>query len=423
MRTFVYIFLLLYSLTCGATDSRPPGWRVVADAGNGWTVDGVWSTIHIVGWGDYNAWFYAYTYMRWPGTNNGNNKSINFRTGFDDIHILKINDEVVTSGDCCSYAYGSYSAKPGDIVKIEFYSYNGGGYDWIYNVSWNPDGSGYSLLGGGDVSYVDSAAGGGSAWYTSEITTQQTTFLTTKRSQISSLPERNSIYLEEKAGSSGSVVFIEQSGNYNAIRGYRENNATLSGVNNTVDIKQGSVSGKNIIEFDIYGSTNTVTLWQSRNISGGVSITSDSGGHYIGLDLTGNTNTAIIKQHNDGGGNSGHFSNIILSGSQNNITVIQRNDGDKKLWSSINGDNNTISVSQLGGGNHYLDLSTLGNNHNVSITQRDNGSHRATINLQNSGGATTLNLTQSGNTSQTYSIAQQCANLSGCSVSVTQGHQ
>jgi hypothetical protein len=76
---------------------------------------------------------------------------------------------------------------------------------------------------------------------------------------------------------------------------------------------------------------------------------------------------------------------------------------------------------QSGTGNHYLDLTLTGNGHNVNITQKDAGSHKATINLTNAGGATALSLVQQGNTNQVYSITQQCANLSGCSVSVTQG--
>jgi hypothetical protein len=61
---------------------------------------------------------YAYTYLRWPGTNNGVPTSIWFRTGNDDSHQLRINNTIVTSySGCCEYQYGYYTAKPGDIVR------------------------------------------------------------------------------------------------------------------------------------------------------------------------------------------------------------------------------------------------------------------------------------------------------------------
>ncbi|NBO29599.1 MAG: hypothetical protein EBX47_10880 [Synechococcaceae bacterium WB8_1B_057] len=68
-----------------------------------------------------------------------------------------------------------------------------------------------------------------------------------------------------------------------------------------------------------------------------------------------------------------------------------------------------------------MDLSLTGNGHTVVATQDGSGTHRATINLANAGGASTLNLLQQGSVSQQYNITQACANLSGCSVTVTQG--
>jgi hypothetical protein len=66
-------------------------------------------------------------------------------------------------------------------------------------------------------------------------------------------------------------------------------------------------------------------------------------------------------------------------------------------------------------------LTMTGNGNSANITQTGAGSHKATINLANVGGASSLTLLQQGSTNQVYSITQQCANLSGCSVSVTQG--
>jgi len=57
----------------------------------------------------------------------------------------------------------------------------------------------------------------------------------------------------------------------------------------------------------------------------------------------------------------------------------------------------------------------------VVATQDGAGSHRATIDLTRVLGSSTLNLTQQGAVTQQYNITQACANLSGCSVTVTQG--
>jgi hypothetical protein len=84
------------------------------------------------------------------------------------------------------------------------------------------------------------------------------------------------------------------------------------------------------------------------------------------------------------------------------------------------GNTNIFDVAQQGSGS-YLDLSLTGNGHNVTANQKDAGSHKATINLTNAGGASTVNLVQQGTTAQNINITQQCAMLSGCSVSVTQG--
>jgi hypothetical protein len=79
-----------------------------------------------------------------------------------------------------------------------------------------------------------------------------------------------------------------------------------------------------------------------------------------------------------------------------------------------------FDITQQGSGS-FFDLSLTGNGHNVTASQKDAGSHKATVNLTNNGGASTVTLIQQGATAQNINITQQCATLSGCSVSVTQG--
>jgi len=256
---------------------------------------------------------------------------------------------------------------------------------------------------------------------TSDITVGQTAQKNSAKSRVSNIVLGNSLHLEQKIGSSGNSVTVEQTGNYNKIAGLGGNTySVIDGDNNTVNIKQGDTLGKNLIEFSITGNTNNVTLWQARNPTTGLQDGSESGGHYMGLNITGSTNTLTLKQSNDGGSSSGHFAYVDITGNGNTGTLKQTGNGEKTFFGVINGNTNVFDVTQQGSGS-YLDLSLTGNGHNVTANQKDAGSHKATINLTNAGGASTVNLVQQGATVQNINITQQCATLSGCSVSVTQG--
>lgn len=388
---------------CGSLTNYPISNRSVWNVGTG------------SGYNDY-----MYSWMRWPGADNGVSKTIWFRTGYDDNHRLYINGQLVTNGVCCSFAYGYYTAKPGEIVKLEFYSDNTGG-PYSAEVAWDPDGDGvYELLGSPNTA-LNNPAGGSSYWYTSDITADQTNILNAARTRQTSIALGNRIDLETKTGTSNPVVNIEQSGNYNLIQGLGGGNAIIDGDNNTLTVKQGSVSGRNLIELGIYGDNNNTTLWQSRDMSTGIAAAPESGGHYSGVGINGNSNTVTVKQRNDGGVSSGHFSLLYITGNTNTVTISQANNTEKRLFATISGSNDTLNVSQTGTGNHYVDVLLTGNNHTANVTQTGTGTHRATINLQNVLGASILNLTQQGSTGQQYSISQQCANLNGCSVTVIQG--
>lgn len=440
---FVSMFLLLISVNVYAQTS-PPTWPIINKPSNEiqfgsnrlpvWRVywcDNYWgcgNTFDVnyvnfnqgVGNGYHN---YIYTYMRWPGTDNGVSRTVWFRIGYDDNHHLKINGQTVAAGPCCQYTYGSYTAKPGEIVKLEFWSDNSGGGPYIAQVAWDPQGDGtYELLGGGDVGLQTITEGGGSYWYSSDITSNQNTIVNLGRTRRDAILLGNRIDLEQKIGSNSNSVTIEQVGNYNKIQGLGGGYAILDGDSNSINIKQGDVtSGRNLIEVGIYGNNNTVTLWQARNVNTGLQDGLESGGHYAGLGINGNSNTVAVKQGNEGGSNSGHVGLLYIKGDNNNMTLRQAGNSDKKAFISVDGNSNTSSVYQYGTGNHFLDLALTGNGHTANVTQSGSTTHKATINLQNAGGASILNLTQQGATGQQYSILQQCANLNGCTVTVTQG--
>jgi hypothetical protein len=256
---------------------------------------------------------------------------------------------------------------------------------------------------------------------TSDITAAQTLQRNSAKTRVSNIVLGNSLHLEQKIGSSGNSVTIEQTGNFNKIAGIGGGTyAVVDGDNNTVNIRQGDTLGKNLIEFNVVGNTNNVTIWQARNPTTGLQDGGESGGHYIGLNVNGSTNTLSLKQSNTGGATSGHFAYVDVTGNNNQGTLTQSNNSEKTFFGIVNGSSNVFNVTQQGSVN-YFDLSLTGNGHNVTANQKDAGSHKATINLTNAGGASTVNLVQQGATAQNINITQQCATLAGCSVSVTQG--
>jgi hypothetical protein len=256
---------------------------------------------------------------------------------------------------------------------------------------------------------------------TSDITVGQSSQKTSAKGRVSNIVLGNSLHLEQKIGSSGNAVTIEQTGNYNKISGIGGTDyAIIDGDNNAINIKQGDTLGKNLVEFNVTGNSNNVSIWQARNPTTGLQDGSESGGHYMGLNINGSTNTLSLKQSNEGGSASGHFAYVDITGNNNNGTLKQIGNGEKTFFGIVNGNTNVFDITQQGSGS-FLDLSLTGNGHNVTANQKDAGSHKATINLTNSGGASNVTLIQQGSTAQNINITQQCATLSGCSVSVTQG--
>ncbi len=221
---------------------------------------------------------------------------------------------------------------------------------------------------------------------------------------------------------SGNSVTIEQVGNYNRVQGIGGGDARVAGFGTAVTINQGdTLSGRNLIELYVQGNGNNITIDQARNTTTGARDGVESGGHITMLSLTGDVNTMVLRQGNNGGANSGHFMYVGVQGSQNNGTVKQSADGGKQAFISVTGNQDVFNVQQYGTGTHYLDLTLTGNGNNANITQSGTAGHKATISLINAGGASNATLVQQGSTAQIYSITQQCANLAGCSVSVTQG--
>jgi hypothetical protein len=300
------------------------------------------------------------------------------------------------------------------IAEVTYY------YDLNDGVTSTDTGSGGTPANPGQAGSV--CADCAPSWpATSDITVNQTAQKNAAKGRVANILLGNYVYIDQKIGSSGNAITIEQTGNYNKISGIGGTDyAIIDGDNNTINIKQGDTLGKNLIEFSVTGNTNNITLWQARNPTTGLQDGQESGGHYMGLNINGSTNTLSLKQSNDGGTTSGHFAYVDVTGNNNNGTLKQIGNGEKTFFGIVNGNTNIFDVTQQGSGS-YFDLSLTGNGHSVTANQKDAGSHKATINLTNAGGSSTVNLIQQGATAQNINITQQCATLSGCSVSVTQG--
>ena len=313
--------------------------------------------------------------------------------------------------------FPSIKNNSGNSVQISEVTYY---YDLNDGVTSTDTGSGGTPSNPGQAGSV--CADCAPTWpSTSEITVGQTTQRSSAKGRVSNITLGNYLYIEQKIGSSSNSVTVEQTGNYNKIAGIGGGTyAVIDGDNNTVNIKQGDTLGKNLIEFNIVGNSNNVTLWQARNPTTGLQDGNESGGHYAGVNVNGSTNTLSLKQSNDSGSTSGHFAYIDVTGNNNQGTLKQTGNGEKTFFGIVNGNTNVFDVTQQGTGS-FLDLSLTGNGHNVNANQKDAGSHKATINLTNAGGASNVTLVQQGATAQNINITQQCATLSGCSVSVTQG--
>jgi hypothetical protein len=299
----------------------------------------------------------------------------------------------------------SFNGGPNILYNPEFgiYGTNGFAQGWTSTAGWQNcalysgsatcvvnngapvNGGTYSASGGS----TSGSAGGYTApppapTYSSGITAAQTA--------------RKNVETTQRLNQSGNEINIDQIGD-----------------NNTITIRQGvSVTGKNRIELYSNGDSNTYNLNQGYT-TGGTAAAGDSNNHYLYLNVTGSNNT-ITKQQSG----TTNFNETTVSGNTNNLTNIQQGNSPKILFQNVNGNSNTVTTNQKDTGNHYLDINLTGNGHNVNAIQEGTGNHAATIQFTNSGGASSLNLNQSGTTNQTYSIQQSCTNPAGCSATVTQ---
>ena len=160
---------------------------------------------------------------------------------------------------------------------------------------------------------------------------------------------------------------------------------------------------KNDIQFHISYGTDNKLWWaqgyviDSRTDTSWAYDNSEGGGHNVTVDIHGDNNSVIGHQRNcSAGACDGHSARIYLYGDDNDVFGQQQADGSKEFYLTINNDDNTVDYLQDG-----------------------TGEHNATITITGSQ-PTTLDLTQHSNSTQNYTLTQNCVTSGGCTITVTQ---
>ena len=177
----------------------------------------------------------------------------------------------------------------------------------------------------------------------------------------------------------------------------------LDGLRNNLDIRQKcskTSCNDNDFQFHVWGDDNTVKFGQGYSLNDSSTPTwsydgNEPGGQFVRLDIHGDDNTFIGSQKMDN------------SAIRHNMTV------------GIYADDNEVYARQAQNGDKTLTLTIYNDGNDVSVNQRDNGAHTATITL-NGTNPTDLFLLQKGNTTQNYSLSQNCLTSGGCTINVTQ---
>ena len=255
------------------------------------------------------------------------------------------------------------------------------------------------------------------------ITSTQSTSKSGARTRANNYGGDNTIYIDQ-VGSSNTVSITQSGTAGNHIKGLDGADAsTITGNSNTLDIRQGAdtSTGINLIEFSILGSTNDILLYQDR-LDAGSEASLTGGEHTIKLDVDGDLNNIDIIQRSSSSTNGGHHTELEVTGDSNVVDLKQIGDYSKDIFGSVTGDSNNVLVRQRGESNKYLEFELIGNGHDLDVEQSGTGSHKASISLTNGSAPSSLDLTQSGSTSQSYAIEQTCYTVGGCSATVTQGN-
>ena len=137
-----------------------------------------------------------------------------------------------------------------------------------------------------------------------------------------------------------------------------------------------------------------------------------------------NSNSLTPNWSYDGNEPGGNFVRLDIHGDNNKFKGSQKQDSTSVSHDAIvyiYADDNDVYVKQMQNGNKDLSLIIYNDDNEVSVVQKNNGAHNATITITGSQ-PTDLSLSQVGNTTQSYTLSQNCITSGGCSVTVTQGN-
>jgi hypothetical protein len=419
LRRISFFFLLFFSLVAQAITYAPNGTTGLNlvyngnDDDNAYTVNLPWS-INILGT-NYNTVYVGtngYITLSSPnstysGFSASNPSGPHISIYPADRRLYKLYYAQLNAG----------TAQARFVIRAEGVDYSNGAVTYVWEVHFYP-GTSYF-----DIYFVDAPSSGnagttgisnGSSYVLTYATTESTGIRINANGTLdvgtpvyssgitNAQQSRKTSETAQRTGQSGNLLYIEQVGD-----------------NNNITIRQGiTITGKNRIELYANGNNNTLNLNQGYNIDGSIP-NSEYNNHYQYLNLSGSSNNITTKQIN-GSSTVGHFMETTVSGNTNTLELTQQGVGSKTLFLNVNGGSNSVTTNQKDAGQHYLDITLIGNGHTVNGIQEGAGNHAATVNFTNAGGASTLNMNQSGSTNQTYSINQSCANASGCSTTITQ---
>ena len=211
------------------------------------------------------------------------------------------------------------------------------------------------------------------------------------------------------------TISMTQQGNHMDVEGL------VVGNNNTLTSYQGGDADTSFIRSSVVGNSNTMNLLQGKKLDGSVD-NNDSGNHEQYITIIGDSNSVNTAQANSNGANSGHHMAHIITGNSNTLSHLQFANGKKRGFVEITGDNNGVTLEQRNVSTHFADIVLTGDANSVTSVQRGgmSGAHSLSLDLTNNGGAYTVNTSQDGSTSKTYSLTGSCATSGGCAVSVLQ---
>jgi hypothetical protein len=234
----------------------------------------------------------------------------------------------------------------------------------------------------------------------------------------------NQIYIDQ-VGDNNNITILQTSNN-NTVKGVGQTAAAIGGDNNNVIVRQGNPAGRstgrNLIELNLMGDSNTLNLNQAQTTTGSYNA-ADSNDHYQMINVSGSRNSVTTEQTTTTNTQVGHFMETIVNGNDNILDLRQSSAG-KTMFVNVNGNFNAATVQQKDLGNHYLDLRMTGDGNSATILQEGNVGHKATVDMiRGSGGANMLDMSQSSSTNPLSFSIQQTCNQANCGTVVVRQTQ